>query len=98
MPLTYLVKARHRLIRTSDLDLEESGFVGIAAFSRTLYFGLLCIVPRAWPTEHILALGAGEGLALKVSLREKVLVWACPALESVLAYGGSRWVVVRVAS
>jgi hypothetical protein len=98
MSLTYLVKARHRLVRTSDLNLEESGFVGIAAFPRTLYFGLLCIVPRAWSTEHILALGAGEGLALKVSLREEVLVWTCPALESVLAYGGSRWIVVRVAS
>lgn len=66
--VTYLVKTRHRLISTSDLDLEERSLIGVATFPWTLHFSLLGICPRLWSTEYILTLGALEDLALKEPL------------------------------
>ena len=83
--LAYLVETSHRLIRRSDLDLEESSFHSIAAFLRTLDFSLLCVVPSLWSSEDVLALWTHEDFTLIETSGQDELVWACAAFHAILA-------------
>lgn len=81
----YLVKSRHRLIRTTNLHLEERGLIAIAAAPWTLYAALLCIVPGAWSSKHVFFLLVGEILARVDGPINGVLIGAGSALQSVVA-------------
>lgn len=85
-----LVEARHGLIGTANLDLEEGGLVAVAALVGALHAALLRIVPGARSAKDILLLLALEGAAREDGLRDVVLEGARPALEAVRALGGVR--------
>jgi len=61
-----LIKTGHRLIRTSDLDLEESGFFASASFLGALDLRLVRIVPGSGSTEDIFSLLSRKLLPLVV--------------------------------
>ena len=83
---SHLVESSHRLISTPNLHLEERSCLSITSLLRTLHLCLVCIVPSAGSTEHILSLFPREGFAFVVSLLEYVLVGASLAFESVYGF------------
>ncbi|PWI70105.1 Mediator of RNA polymerase II transcription subunit 31 [Purpureocillium lilacinum] len=89
-----LVEARHGLVGTADLDLEEGGLVAVAAVVGALHAALLRIVPGARPAEDVLLLLALVDAPREDGLRDAVLEGARPALESVEARVGARAPVV----
>ena len=91
---TYLVETGHRLIRRSDLHLEERSFHAVASVLRTLHLALLGVVPGLRSSKDILSLWAGECLALIEASGQDELVWTCAAFHAVLARefrGGVAW-------
>lgn len=53
-----LEETRHRLIRTSNLDLEKRRLIAITPISRTLRAALLRIIPSSRTTKDVLLLFA----------------------------------------
>jgi hypothetical protein len=90
---TYLKKAGHRFVRTSNLNLKESRLLAIAAFFWTLNFSLLRIIPSLGSTEYIFAFRSREDFTLVVSLRQDVLVWAGSTFKAILTAGRCSWIV-----
>ena len=80
---TCLVEGRHRLICTSNLNLEEGGLVAVAVGIRTLDTLFLCIVPGARASKDVFLFLARKGLPGVHGLGDGVLVRARPALDSV---------------
>ena len=80
-----LIKARHGLIRTSNLDLEESRLIAIASFVGTLHPTLLRIVPGAGTAEDVLLLDSLVDTAREDGFGDVVLEGACSAFETILA-------------
>lgn len=78
-----LVEARHGLVGTADLDLEESGLVAVTALVGALDAALLRIVPGSRPAEHVLLLDALVHAAREDGLGDVVLEGAGAALEAV---------------
>lgn len=78
-----LVKARHGLVGTSNLDLEEGGLVAVAALVGALDAALLRIVPGSGPAEDVLLLDALVHAAREDGLGDVVLEGAGSALEAV---------------
>lgn len=77
----------HRLISTTNLDLEEGGLLAVAAVLGTLCARLVGIVPLARSAKDVLTL-----LALKVAARvdwlgDGVLKGAGSALEAIAHAG-----------
>jgi hypothetical protein len=79
----YLIKAGHRLICTSNLNLKESSFLSPAAFFGALDLRLVCIVPSPRPAEHVFPLFSREGLPLEVLSFDNELVGAGLAFKAV---------------
>lgn len=90
---TYLIKPRHRLIRTPNLHLKERRLITIASLLRTLHLRLIRIIPRARPSKNIFPLLSHIVLALVEALLEEVLVGAGLALHAVVGFGGAVVVV-----
>lgn len=79
----YLEEARHGLISTTNLYLEEGRLRAVTVLSGALDFALLRIVPSSWATKDILPL-----LPLEIAAREQrfgnsVLVGTRAAFEAV---------------
>ncbi|KND89861.1 hypothetical protein TOPH_05486 [Tolypocladium ophioglossoides CBS 100239] len=83
-----LVEARHGLVGTADLDLEEGGLVAVAAVGRALHAALLRIVPGAGPAEDVLLLLALVDAPREDGLGDGVLEGAGAAFEAVGAHVG----------
>lgn len=78
-----LIEARHGLVSTADLDLEEGGLVAVAALGGALHAALLRIVPRARPAEDVVLFRALKGAPREDGLRDGVLEGARATLEAV---------------
>lgn len=78
-----LVEARHGLVGTANLDLEEGGLVAVAVVGGTLHGALLRIVPGTGPAKDVLLFLALVDAAREDGLGDCVLKGTCPALEAV---------------
>lgn len=80
---TYLEEARHGLISTANLDLEECRLPAVTSLCGALDFALLGVVPCSRATKDILSLLALEIAAREQRLVNSVLVWTRAAFEAV---------------
>jgi hypothetical protein len=83
-----LIKARHRLISTPNLHLEERRLITIASLSRTLHPALLGVIPRSGTAENILTLFPLVHAPRVDGLGDCVLERAGSAFEAVGAVDG----------
>lgn len=84
MPASHaLVKARHRLVSTADLHLEEGGLVPIAAAVGALHAPLLRIIPGTRSAKDVLLLNTLVYTPREDGLGDVVLERTRAALESV---------------
>lgn len=91
--LCTLVKRRHRLIRTPNLQLIPIRLIIPTLFIRALDPRAIDIVPGTLATQNVLDLLLLEVLALVVALADDEVVGAGQAFEPVLALvGGGGWV------
>jgi len=78
-----LEEARHRLVSTPDLHLEESRLLAVASLGGTLRARFLRVVPGSRPAEDVLSLLALEDAAGEDGFGDGVLVGAGSAPEAV---------------
>lgn len=80
---THLIETRHRLISTSDLDLEECCLVAHTSILWALCLRLVGIIPSTRPSKDIFPLLPGKVLPLEVSFGQDILIWTSLAFETI---------------